>query len=222
MFNFFKKSTPNIDSITLPDFGWVKETDNKSTRQWVNQEETLVLVLHFFALKPDIPTITNINTLRDFYRRGVLEAKGGLIEVEKTALTGGYPAIRTLFKFPQQPVGMAYLASLTIPFENYSYVVTVQAPEIGATGVRDTLIFTDFIRNKPFNPENTNNLYEGWFQDPYDASLKSPCLMNKSEDSKYDAQFPNHPLSQARKLLTQLESGIGFKAECEKVKPFSK
>lgn len=224
MFNFFKKSSPNIHSITLPNWGWVKETDNKSIRQWVNREETIVLVLHFFDLKPDIPTITNMDALRDFYRRGLIEVKGGVIEVEKTALAGGYSAIRSIFKFPQQPVGMAYLASLTIPFDNYSYVIKIQAPEIGTTGIRDSLIFTEFLRNKkePLNLEKPETMYQGWFQDPYDASFQSPCLMNKSEDSLYDEQFPDHPLSQVRKLLTQLESGLGFKAELEKVKPFSK
>ncbi len=35
---------------------------------------------------------------------------------------------------------MAYIASITIPFENCSYVVKIQADEIGITGMRDALI----------------------------------------------------------------------------------
>jgi len=42
---------------------------------------------------------------------------------------------------------------------------------------------------------------EGWVADPYDPTYMQGALMNLSEKEEYDEAFPNHPLSQARKIV---------------------
>ena len=44
--------------------------------------------------------------------------------------------------------------------------------------------------------------------------------MNKSEEFKYDAEFEDHPLTQVRKYISQIEKNIMFKPEMEKLKKF--
>jgi hypothetical protein len=217
MFNFFKSHKSTINSVKIPNFGWEKETENPSIIKWINDDDSLVLSLNFFDMVPNIPSITDLTTLRNFYRNSITQAQGGLIEVEMIDLKG-YVAIRTIFKISQQPRGMIYLASLTIPFAKCSYVVKIQAAEVGFTGMREAVMTEKLLcENKISIGENG---LENWFSDPYNADFKSNCLMNQAEKAIYDDIIPNHPLSQARKLLAEIELGIELKTEIQKNKAF--
>ena len=115
---------------------------------------------------------------------------------------------------------MVYLASLTIPFKNSSCVIKIQAPEIGLAGMRDSVIAHKLIQEGKIS--SGVNGYENWFCDPYDSDFKIGTLMNKSENPIYDVDFDNHPLTQARQLISQIEKGIEFKPKIEKLKLFTK
>ncbi|WP_299277219.1 hypothetical protein [uncultured Psychroserpens sp.] len=219
MINFFNKKKANINSLTIPNLNWTKQQDNKTIKQWVNPEQSIALSLHFFDLEPDLPTIKNKDALRDFYRNQIVQHNGGLVLVDTTQLKT-HSAVKTIFKIPQEPTGMVYLASLTIPFKTCSYVVKIQAPEIGMTGMRDTVIVDKLLGEGKISFGDDG--IENWFSDPYDSSFTEGTLMNKSEDAIYDVDFQNHPLTLARQLIAQLEENIGFKPEIEKLIPFGK
>lgn len=218
MFSFFKK-TVTIKSIYIPDFGWNKIEENKSSMKWVNDEETTLLSLNFFSIKPDLPTIKEIDTLRSFYRKTISKIKGGLIEVDIVSINS-IAAVKTIFKIPQEETGMIYLASLTIPFEDYSFVVKIQSNEVGMTGMRDSFVLNKLLGNGEVTFANEG--IENWFSDPYDPSLKDGTLMNKSEDEIYDEEFPDHPLTIARSLINEISKKIIFKPEIDDIKIFDK
>ena len=217
MFSIFKRKKANINSISIPDFGWRLMRDEKDVKQWINKEKTLIFSLHFFDLKPDIPTLENVDSLRTFYRNKLIESKGGLIEVERIHIRE-LPVIKSIFKIPQEPNGITYLASLTIPFKRCSFVVKIQAPELGTTGVRDTIIADKLLGEGKV--EIANGSIKNWSLDPYDTSYVRGRLMNISERVFYDKDFPNHPLSMVRTLLKQIEKDIEFKKDVFKLKPF--
>ncbi|KXX69333.1 hypothetical protein [Flammeovirga sp. SJP92] len=219
MMKLFNRKKININSISIPDFGWTLVEDQKGIKQWVNPEQTIALSLNFFDFEPDLPTINQIDELRSFYRNQIVSYNGGLIEVNNIQLKE-YKAVKTIFKLPQEPTGMTYIASFTIPFEKYSYVVKIQAPEVGVTGMRDSVIATKLMNENQISIGE--NGYEGWFKDPYDLSFNQGTMMNKSEEKQYDIEFPEHPLSQARKILDIIASEISFSAELEKIKKFEK
>jgi hypothetical protein len=104
---------------------------------------------------------------------------------------------------------MAYIASITIPFENCSYVVKIQADEIGITGMRDALILDRLHKAGEVEIEEEN--IKNWFEDPYDPDFRQGTLMNQSELEKYDPEFPEHPLSVARSLIRSTAETIIFK-----------
>ena len=62
--------------------------------------------------------------------------------------------------------------------------------------------------------------FENWRFDPYDKNHKHGTLMNLSEQELYDAQFPDHPLTQARILLKDIEQNLTFASEIKKLKAF--
>ena len=199
-------------SIVIPDFSWEKEKEDSKLIHWVNPEQPIALSLNYFYSKPDIPSIKKVGLLRDYYRNQIVLHNGGLIQVDLVELKN-YQAIKTIFKLPQQPKGVVYLGSLTIPFRDRSYVVKIQALEMGMTGVRESVILDRLLRE---GKANLNN----WSFDPYNSTYTKGSLMNKSEEFKYDAEFEDHPLTQVRKYISQIEKNIMFKPEMEKLKKF--
>lgn len=229
MFNFFKKkkltekataiNSVNINSISVPNFGWNKVEDTSSRIVWVNPEESALISLNFFDLQPDIPTVKNLDVLKDFYRNSVSKSKGGLIEVSLLKVNNT-PSVKTIFKIPQSEGGMTYLASVTIPFENCSFVIKIQAAEVGATGLRDSVILNKLLVSGEVSFGDKG--LENWFEDPYDPNFRQGTPMNKSEQEKYDIEFPQHPLSIARDSIIKAIQETGFKSEMEGLTNFNK
>lgn len=219
MFSFLEKNKATVKSIEIPDLGWRKVNESDSIIQWINPQETKAISINFFELAPDLPTITDLDALRLCYRQSIAAINGGLIAVDILKLKD-IPAARTIFKTPQNPSGMTYIAALTIPFESCSYVVKVQCAELGTTGLRDAVIAQKLLVNGTLTMGE--NGYENWFSDPYDGTFKSGTLMNRSEQSIYDKDFPDHPLTQARMIIEKLGNELIFKPEVEQLNPFRK
>jgi hypothetical protein len=219
MLTFFKKQKVNAHSVTIPELGWTKVKDSDSLVQWVNPEQTMGIYINFFDVQPNIPTMKDVDALRDLYRKNVVTVNGGLIEGEIVTIHS-IPTAKIILKIPQNPSGMTYLGSLTIPFENCSFVLKIQANEVGITGMRDALITDRLIRNGEL--KITSNGMGNWFSDPYDVNFKGGILMNKAEQEIYDPEFLDHPLTQVRKIMKQIQEEVNFKPEMEKLEAFTK
>ena len=200
MFSLFKKPEVSIRSITIPHLGWEMIRNEPNIIQWADPQNPNVLSLNFFHKPPDLPSIKHIAELRKFYRTMVSGANGGILQVDLFRL-GKIPIVKTLFKFPQQPSGIAYVASLTLPFRDCSFVIKLSAGEKGHTGAREALVMNQWLGRD-------NNVLSDWPRDPYDSTFNVGRLMNLSEQEIYDAQFPNHHLTKVRIFIAQLEKEI--------------
>lgn len=219
-FDWFNKGNKiGIHLVQIPNFGLQQEEDNAFHQQWISEDESLILSVNYFDIPPDLATLNNIKTVRDTYRDLLTEAEGGLIQVDYINLKS-YPAVKSIFKLPQQPKGVVYVGSITIPFAEHSYVIKVQAAEAGITGMRDSAISMKLVNSGEV--EIGENGFIGWFADPYEPSATAGLLMNKSEDEKYDAQFPNHPLSLVRHMLRQIEAEAVLGEDLKTLEPFKK
>ena len=129
----------SLDSVTFDTTEFEPREGRDGVRVWHTPAGD-GLGLFYFPIPPDIPArIDSIAEIRASYRRKALEAGGAIIEVDRLALDG-CPAIRTIIKMPQQPTGMTYIGSFTLPFRDFSYVVKVECPERGVTGFRDAMV----------------------------------------------------------------------------------
>lgn len=90
--------------------------------------------------------------------------------------------------------GVQYFVRANIKLQNGVIEVNAFFDEVGTTGVRDATILG------LMKQQGLNNLSQ-WMRDPYDSTLQRPCMMNLSEKEQYDSLFPDHPLSQARRLV---------------------
>lgn len=178
-----------------------------------------VLTINYFAAVPDIEApIDDLDALRAFYRR-MTEANGlAMVETELAQLTT-LCSVRTLFKVRMyQSRGFAFIGSFTLPLADRSYVIKVESVEQGVTGVREAAIMV--LVGPPAIDEVTGELI-GWAQDPYDPSHRAEFMRNQADDPKFDAQFPDHPLSKVRRYLAELESNVRVDPSIRGLQPFS-
>ncbi|MEN8927238.1 MAG: hypothetical protein ABF242_07440 [Flavobacteriales bacterium] len=219
MFSFLKNKKVNIDSINFPTFDWEISKEDEFFKQWMNKEQNVALSINFFDSKPDLPYLNEIDVVREFYRKELSSHNGGLIEVNLKEIEN-YTTIKTVFKISQEPAGISYLASLTFPFKHYSFVIKIQAVEIGMSGSREAETRSYLLKNKELN--QVGDTYPGWEQDPYNKEFSKGLLMNLSEAKKYDSVYANHALSKARTMLKTIESNLQFDEELTKLKKLKK
>ena len=70
--------------------------------------------------------------------------------------------------------------------------------ETGTPGFRETTVRSQMKREMQGISEAA--FEAGWVQDPYDPAYRQGLLMTEAEKEQYDARFPLHPLTEARKF----------------------
>ena len=197
---------PSLDSISFDTSDLHLEGDRDGVRVW-HTEWGDAVSLHYFSLPPDIgANLESVDEVRDFYRQACLNAGQAIIEVD-SPIIDDCPATRTIVKAPQQPHGMSYVGSITLPSRDFSFVVKIQCPEQGTTGIRDAMIGELMMRSGQVEIED-NGQISGWWADPYDPTFDSGLARNLADDEKYDGDFPDHPLSRLRPILRRIEGTL--------------
>ncbi|HCT13453.1 MAG TPA: hypothetical protein DIW82_01300 [Corynebacterium nuruki] len=148
-------------------------------------------------------------------RPSLREFHAGLVEADAGETPAGDVIVYTIVKTlpPDEGdgsgtgAGMQYNLTLHLAVDNGEYLEPWQIQgfftETGVTGLRDAAVMD--LKRREGAIEITDGGLVGWFVDPYDPSLTPAdgyLLANLSEDREYDARFAEHPLSQARGLVT--------------------
>lgn len=196
-------STDPLNQVHLENSYFKYQGISNNIKTWSTSDGDTVN-LYYFGSPPDLPKEKTLDTFikkyLSFLGKHAIEAK-----IEKVA---NIPTVITLAKSPQKPTGLTFLASSTFPFQESSYVIKIQCKEQGTTGIREAILFDRHRANSniPFDgtQEGFKKILEGFT--PYDA--------------KYDAQFPNHPLSRCRRGLQHIKSSITFTKEVRKLPLF--
>ncbi|WNV83277.1 hypothetical protein [Umezawaea sp. Da 62-37] len=154
---------------------------------WYNPVTNDQVSLEYFDQAPDLPAaLDDLGALRHGLAHLTAEV-GCLVEAHVVHL-GGEPALFQIVKLPipNQPSGQAFLATFTVPRAGASAVLKFQAIEEGATGVREAVLMGQVG-------------FDNWFQPhPYAPELQGKLPFHVGDDPRWDAQFPQHPLSRAR------------------------
>lgn len=216
-----KRYTKQFDLIGFDTSDISFNAENNDVRQWIWADQDL-LTLFYHPIPPDINTpIGNIDRIRQFYRKiaadnSVAYGKIDIITVDNC------PAILTIAKRPQDPSGMMYIGSITIPFRDFSYVVNITCPEHGTTGIRDAVVAAQYMESGGIRTkEDGGTDWGGWMQDPYEPTFQGQLMWNKSEDEQHDEHFPDHPLSRLRRKLPLLEKSIALADSVKQSAPFT-
>lgn len=194
---------PTLDSLAFDTSRYRYEGEDGHERVWFTPEEDR-LSLSFFFKPPDLPGGSrHIFELLAWYERHMVSDTLKLVEFD-IPFIDGTPAVWIVFKIPQQPSGMIYLGSLTVPFERCSYVLKLQCNERGVTGLRD---MAAFLKAKG---DGTITIGEdGQVHGEFNA-----------DDSRLDKAFPDHPLSRLNREFRALQPTIRLHADLKQEIPF--
>ena len=208
---------PTIHSVQVPFENWKLYQENDSIKIWTNTFGD-ILSLNFFYENPNLPEfVADIHSLRNFYRDVISESHGSIVEVEKEFL-GDFVLIKSIFKISQEITGFIFLASYSLIMESYTFIIKVECPEKGTTGLRESTV----LMMCGIDGSIPKGSMEGWFYDPYDPALNDKVSTNISDQEKYDRFFPNHPLTRARATLNQIKKKIIFGDEISLIDQFFK
>ncbi|NES80681.1 MAG: hypothetical protein F6K10_04355 [Moorea sp. SIO2B7] len=204
----------NIDLVKFSGDGWTFKEEDSGIKVWFNSSGDIaslnlgdIASLNFFDIVPDLPSAVkqeNITFFRNLYRHIVSTVNGGIVSVEIIDIKN-IPSVEVILKIPQNPTGMSYIGSVTLPFKDFSFVMKYECPEHGMTGIRDTLIAVKIGDELEHTP---NGIPIGWMKDPYDSEYDSNARYNLSAQEKYDELFPEHPLTRVRNYLRNLSSNL--------------
>jgi hypothetical protein len=198
----------SIKLMRFPSEGWGFERRDESIELWSNELGDAAS-LNYIDLVPNIPATLdpeNIEILRNWYRQLSTTNGSGIVSVDLIT-QAGINGLEVILKHPQNPSGMSYIASITFPFSDFSFVIKFTCPEIGDTGFRDAVVADKLSAS--FKEEETSD-FKWWRKDPYDSKYADAALYNLSDREEFDSLFPNHPLSRARGYLRKLKDSLSF------------
>ena len=185
--------------------GFSRHTDNADIFVWVSPLDKSI----------EIP-FASAESIADTVRSRLRDTQA-IIEAGSDVTSAGRRYSYAIWKSLRKPSGVQY--DLVFQVEQQGGIAHVHGffSEAGTTGVRDTTIFG--VRANELG--DTQKAFEGWMHDPYDPSLTEGLRMNLAEKREFDALFPAHPLSEARRLLAfMVENDAGPAGFAGQPKPY--
>ena len=204
--NIFKKNhTPNLsfpeeyERVPQDELALICMLGEEYTGHRFSNGNTVALVT--YSLQPDDPLSFSSQELIDALHEQ-LEENSGIIEVREGTTSFGRHYIYYILKEKDSendiPQGVCYSFQMSLKDQGGFITINGMFLEDGVTGMRDSAVFGMFRGDNPGDFSEIMNL---WTEDLYDASYQKGFLMNRSEHRSFDAMFPEHPLSQARKVV---------------------
>jgi hypothetical protein len=156
-------------------------------RTWFDPRTGDQVSLTYFDLEPDLPaSLEELPLLRQRLAHVLAEA-GTLVEAHVVTIDS-VPALYQVVKLPipGRQTGLMFVAALTVPKATGSVVLQVLCQEGNTSGIRESMVSAQIGFENCFPPH------------PYAPGLQGVLPWNVADDQRWDAQFPEHPLSRAR------------------------
>lgn len=128
-----------------------------------------------------------------------LEEDEGVVEVRAGVTRGGKDYAYSITKSPRGQRSTEYRLIMRFRTEGPDAAVSGYFLETGSPGFREASVKGQLKREHP-----ETDVEARWSRDPYDPFNSEGFLMNESEKAEYDARYPLHPLSEARKFAARM------------------
>ena len=106
---------------------------------------------------------------------------------------------KLLFKSTQAAGGWGYVGTLLIPFRDFQYSICLQTLELAGDEARGNHVWEWLHGTHP--ADECTQLWFGLECPPADPNPLLPCL---ADEERWDASFPEHPLSRLRAEVARL------------------
>jgi hypothetical protein len=123
------ESAFTTDSIRFGTSGLMLRKNEPARQLWLNAFND-VIEFRAFEVQPDIPVrLSDARGLRAFYDSGAVSQQGSVIKLEVRAVQN-VQAVLLELQLPALPRGSTFVASITLPFRDGSFVIKAQAIEV--------------------------------------------------------------------------------------------
>jgi hypothetical protein len=183
--------------------GWTEVPPPSGDMRTWRDSQGDVLIL---GVLTGLPETHDEGALRQWCRAFAASHDAGLIEVGADSGSVG-TTVSLIYKRLQRPA-YVFTGMLVVPGRDGPLVWTIVCGEHGTTGVREAVVTAELFGAGRLTLEGYQN---SWAQDPYDAAYQGvdrSVLRFVSDDERYDARFPNHPLSKVRRLIAALPTSL--------------
>jgi hypothetical protein len=205
------------DRLSFDLTGLVAQPSDPELRRWVSERGFGVIL----ATAPHVPkfpaTKAGQAEMVNELRRLFAEGGAGLVELSYVH-ADGHRAVRTITKRvvnPETGRGRRFMSSLEIEVDGSCLWLGADCSEAGITGFRETFVVQQLLASGALTLVDASEGWtmhgadrtDGWVVDPLDPTPPHLAL-NVSDDRRYDADFPKHPLSLVRAFLDRAQSSI--------------
>jgi len=205
-----------IDYIIFDISGWDLLEVKKLEKRWMNKATNDLLSINLFEARPDFKAdLSELDILHEQTLDSVRQFSGEIAEIRRDVLDE-VPGFRVIIKIPQAEGGYTYIGSYTLPFQESSYVMKVQARETKQIGQREAFALQQLIHSGAIDLDLNSPTFS-----PDSITPEMEALISRTSDSvDLDQQFPQHPLSRTRHALNRIHQTIELNAELKKLEPF--
>lgn len=157
---------------------------------WGNPATGDLVTLIYVDAVPDLPApLEDIDALRR--KLTEQQAEFGCLIEAYTIAVAGQPALLRLEKFPlADGAGLGFTAGIVVPKATCSAILKIMCRETGRSGTREAAIVPKVGFQNMFRPH------------PYAPEVRGKLPYNVADDAQWDSQFPDHPLSRARRWIS--------------------
>ena len=209
----------SIHSVTFDINNWQLLEVKQYQKRWSNPQYQEILSLTFFPQPPDFKAdLSDIDALRQQSEEAIQPYDGEITEISSEVIEN-VPMLRQIIKVPlnNDGSGRVYIGTYAIPFQKYSYVIKIQCPEIGVTGLRESMATSELMREGKLELGEPN-------ADGTPSQLPEQIqklISQTTDDEKFDSLFPNHPLTRLRRHLITFKNSIKLDETLHNAEPFS-
>ncbi len=200
---FPKKPEVSLDSVKFDISRYTRGDGHEGVRVWHTPDGDGI-GLFYFAKPPDLPAGLSAEAeLKEFYLKIAEDYGATLVEFELLPVSD-HIGVRTIMKMVAQPGGATYIGSITLPFADFSFVVKMQCPERGTTGLREAALLDKALGEGTVTVDD-NGALTGDFN---------------PDHPQYDELFPDHPLSRLRCELSAVAATLEICEPARSRRPF--
>jgi hypothetical protein len=193
--------------IQIDASGWFPADPPQSPPLWqsVTCDDMKIL-----ATPPEVafPQLSDLAAVRRHFQHVIRTRGGALISCDVVSI-GGMAMVRTVSKYRTgRGAAMAYAASLTAPLASVVIELLISGSEDQFTGIREALIISELSQTAGASERRQlaqNVIPIEWKFERYEPGTQGDLAYLLSDDGKYDARFPEHPLSRVRRWLRRQE-----------------
>lgn len=194
----------SIESLTFELPECALKDQSETHRKWMSSAGT-AYYLKFDRSPPSWTfDLTQPKAAAEFYRKQCADNGGAMLTLDVIEVAQA-EALRGLFKY-RAPVAssraMYYIGILWLPFQKCCFQWNIEAMEIGPTGAREAAVM--LIERDKWPKSNAEPIVVNSAEEYERLASSAPVLKLPSDEERYDPTFPDHPLSQVRKRMTDV------------------